>query len=241
MDVSCIILSGPRLPPLHATIRAARRAVARLEEEGGSAEMILVAQADNASVAEMGNMAAGAALRVLILDDKDPVALWLAAAKQARGRFLSFAEAGDMWSSNWLSDSLRAARRERRRLSVWRPEMVLVSGRDYFSMHDLHAHLQPQLAKPSEGAALMMADLYAPAFLTHRDVLAAVERPRPDAARGWGDSRAWWAANALVAGHAHRIVEGTVLYRWDRPPAGPAPVRIGPTPLADASKGGDGR
>jgi hypothetical protein len=209
--------------------------VARLESERGSAEILLVARSPDAAIAHRANSAAGGALRTVSLNDDDPVALWRAGTKQASGRFMAFVEAGDMWSSNWLVDSLRAARRERRRLSVWRPEMVLGAGRNYFTMNDLHASLQPPMADVAEGAALMLIDPYAPTFLAHRDVLDTVELPRPDPARGWGHSRAWWTANALAAGFAQRIVEGTALYRWDQPKADPEPVRFGPIPLAEVA------
>lgn len=235
-DLTIALFAGRSTPALHATLSAVGRAMQTLREDGACAAEILLMPGEE--TADPRGSVAGIAgrddLRLLAPGPRD--AARQDAVDAARGEFLAFIDSGDLWSGNFLRAAMAAARREGTRHSVWRPEAVIDCGRDFFA-YDHRVSLQQPMAGTEAGAALLHACPYAPAFLAHRSVFADAPFPAADAARGWLDVDAWWIAGCLGAGHAQRILDGTLLYRWNPAAPLPHPVRIGPSALFAASPG----
>lgn len=229
-DLTIAIFAGRSAAAAHATLAAVDRALRPLREGGAcEAEILLLPDEDTPDL--RGNVAGIAGRDDLRLLDACPrAAARQAAVAAARGTVLAFIDAGDLWSGNFLRAAMAAARRESDRHAVWRPEAVIECGLDYFDF-DHRATLQQPMADADMGATLLHACPYAPTFLAHRAVFAHAPFPTADAARGWLDVDAWWIAQCLGAGHAQRILDGTLVYRWAPAERLARPVRIGPSPL----------
>ena len=232
-DLSIVILAGRSVPALHATLLSVDRAV---REAGPLSVEILLQPESGAPNLHDGMASVAGCSELRLLAARAPGHMRRDAVAEATGAILAVLDAGDLWSSNMLSLGLAAIRREGSRHSVWRPEAVIDGGLDYFSF-DTRTVLQSPMVELKEGATLLYECPFASAFILHRAVLEAVPMPVPDRADDAFDADAWWIADCVAAGHAQRILAGTVLYRWNPQCPVQRPVRIGASALfAMASK-----
>ncbi|MBR0641463.1 glycosyltransferase family A protein [Plastoroseomonas hellenica] len=231
MELSIAVFGGHSVPALHATIASIRRATHQLLAERQPPPEIVLFEQPGAPTAHEHLADANESENLRFLPaERDIAASRAMAGAHLSGSHVAFLDAGDMWSSNFLVEALRAARREGSRASVWRPEAVVSCGRDYFAF-DVRGVFQLPLLDTAAGALLLHECPYAPSFFAHRRILDAVSFPLPDARRGWHDVDAWWTANTLGAGFGQRILERTALYRWQSAADATDKARIGPSCL----------
>ncbi|MBS7810274.1 hypothetical protein [Roseococcus pinisoli] len=228
IDLSVVLAVGREAAALHATLFALRRAAGALAP-GIGIEVLLLHDPDTSDLAARfaGDMDA-MCLRPLALID--PLDAQRHAVASARGRYLAFLTAGDLCSGNLLTEAMCVIGREDLRHSVWRPEVIVSCGRNYFDLA-LDTVLQEPMLNQAAGAGLLQSCPYATCFFAHRAVYQRVPFPMADARRDWLDVDAWWIANCLGAGIAQRILAGTALYRWNAEQPLPYATRIGPSTL----------
>ncbi|KAA0971633.1 glycosyltransferase family 2 protein [Aureimonas fodinaquatilis] len=231
-DISVVVFAGTSQPELHASLLAAERAIAALREKNGSAELLVVLNNASPAVLELAQEKGRSGVGLLYAGERDLGAARQLAVAAVNGRYVSMQEAGDMFSANWLTEAWLVARKEGQKTSVWRPEVIVGCGQDFFLDEGLYARLQTPAICNETSARLLLEDLYAPAFLARRELLLKTPFPIADTRRGWGDVDAWWTANAVGNGHPQSIVNETFLYRWNRGEPGLRQTRIGPGGLS---------
>ena len=129
VDVT-IVVNGHRegllAPP---SLRSVDLAVHRLSSEGAFAETIAVLDRPDALTLEVFTAWAASRqdLTLLQVDHGDLGKSRNAGVSAARGEWVAFLDADDLWGETWLSSAYFAAEKETRR-SVWHPETNLYFG-----------------------------------------------------------------------------------------------------------------
>lgn len=228
-ELSVVVVAGSSVATLHTSLRSVGRACAALQAAHALPTELLVVVPEHAREVRsyLDESVRQAVVQFTSAAQRPPERRQIG-RNAARGRFVASLDAGDMWSGNWLREAYGAARREASRHSVWHPEIVIGSGHDYWNFQDVTACYQPEMLDADDAAVLLFEAPYAPSCLLHRSVLEAVEYPSADVERGFEDVDAWWIAETVGSGYAHRVVEGTALYRWNER-AGAVDARFGPS------------
>ncbi len=126
-----------------------------------------------------------------------------AAAEAARGRYVGFLDADDLWCPDWLEASAAAAE-AREDPVVWHPEVSVFFGGAKHILH--HVDMEGPEFKP---ATLVLHNYWTALSFAARQLYLDHPYPRTDLDAGFGFED--WAWNLLTASHGvlHKIVPGT--------------------------------
>ena len=236
-DVSVCLFARSERTRLYASVTSVIRSIERAEQEGLAIDLLGVLCNSSGPTESRLCEIMGPRWRNLRLDGSSLGMARRSAALASKGHYVTYLDAGDVWSENWIVAAIAAAS-SRPGPAVWRHEAVLQSGDDYY--HDPENYtctFQPDECQGFDYAAMLGENPFATSFLTQQEILAAVPFPCEDTERGWDSPDWWWNCNVVSEGYHHRIVPETFLYRRYSPSDPLALRRIGPTRLSRNTAG----
>ncbi len=196
------ILSGPSLLSFEDAIAHARAS-------GISVESFIVLDRPDAATTEQFAGAESRGHRLLWSKAGDLGMSRNLAVKAAGGRFVTFLDADDLWSYNWLTDA--------HGFCVRTPRVAAHSELNvYFGLvSHVMFHVDSEAASFDAGG-LRICNYWDALAFAERDVLLEHPYREKDFARGFGYEDWHWNCITLAAGIPHRPVPGTVHFKRRR-------------------------
>lgn len=191
---------------LHRTLRSARRAIIKLDDQGISWELLI--HIDNATPATQAYIAANqdflADYPIFYNAFKDLSASRNFMVGQSSGRFITFVDADDLVSDTWWADGVRYLRDNDGPL-VLHTEYLINFGRQNLVWRKFDA-------KSLEADALNMvwANRWDSAVMAPRQVFES--HPYAPNTHGFGSEDWHFGSQTLAAHIPHRVVPGTILF-----------------------------
>jgi glycosyltransferase involved in cell wall biosynthesis len=196
------ILAGPSLLSFERAVRAATSSGLSVES------LIILDRPDSVTLMELGD-AHTRGHRITITEDGDPGMARNAATRQARGRFVTFLDADDLWCRNWLTAAHEFCKT--RTNIVAHSECNIVFGN---SRH-MWWHADSEDAGFDAGV-LRISNYWDAMSFAERRVFDEHPFARNDLSRGYGHEDWHWNCITLAAGISHRPIPGTVHFKRRR-------------------------
>jgi glycosyltransferase involved in cell wall biosynthesis len=229
-DVSVCLFARNEGPWLYSSFTSIARSVAYAEKAGLSIDLVGVLYEPTELIEQVSQEFMGLPWRIIRLDTPNLGQARRTAAMASKGQHISFLDAGDLWSENWILAAVVASGRAAP--AVWRHEAVMQASEDYFDPAGYMCTFQPDEGDGYEYAAMLGENPFSSSFLAPREVIAAVPFPSEVPERGWHNVDSWWNCNVVGEGYGHRIVPETFLYRRIKSSDASPLLRVGPTRLS---------
>lgn len=193
------ILSGPSLQSFEEAVREATA-------QGLSVETLIVMDRPNAPTQLQFARAHSRGHRVISIDFGDLGQARNAGAREARGEFVAFLDADDLWGFNWLVAAHKFCEKTPQTL-IAHPECCMLFGRAE------QLWLLPDSTAPKfTPDYLRIGNVWNSACFAARSILLAYPYAQTDLDRGFGHEDWNWNCVTLAAGIAHRPVPGTMTF-----------------------------
>jgi glycosyltransferase involved in cell wall biosynthesis len=182
-------------------------AKAYAEARGVTVEILAVLdQPDPATIAVLDGCSSVEFSR-LAVDHGDVGLSRNAGARAARGEWVSFLDADNVWPRNWLA-AAHAAALEDPRPVIWRPQASVAFG----ARTELYACVDMEDAD-FDPLNLALANYWPQVCLARRELLLAFPYPATDLSRQIGYEDWAWNLETVDGGCLHKVVQGTVYAR----------------------------
>ncbi len=205
MDITAVITAHDEGLLARASLLSLRESVRQARAIGLSVEIVVILdRADSLTRAVFCDFSRNReTLQIYSVDFGDPGLARNFAAENARGEWIAFLDADDIWSCNWLAAAQTAARSDFREI-VWHPEVNVYFG----SRSHLFCHIDmddpdfriSQLAYANAWTALCFA---------RTGLVRELPYPRSDLSSGIGYEDWYWNMEVVSAGAIHKIVPDT--------------------------------
>jgi glycosyltransferase involved in cell wall biosynthesis len=196
------VLAGPSLLSFEAAVAVAVRS-------GLSVESLIILDRPDRSTLLQFTDSASRGHRLIMIDDGDPGLARNAGAREALGKYISFLDADDLWSANWLTAAHRFC--VERKDVVAHSECNIVFG----DIRKLWWHADSE-GDAFDAGVLRVANYWDAMSFAARDIYAAHPFIANDLRLGYGHEDWHWNCVTLAAGIAHRPVRGTVHFKRRR-------------------------
>jgi hypothetical protein len=198
------VVGGPTMHSAEVAIRAA-------EAEGLRVERLIGFDAPSARCREFFGQPAFGGWKVMEVSFRDPYRTRNAMAEAARGKWIAFLDADDLFSENWLWRAAEVATGDLSGRIIVHPEVIWVFDRRSTVL----------IAPPEEDPLFLPSYLY---FGNYYDMLAMAPRgvysevpyaPR-DLAIGFGYQDWQWNVETMAAGWRHVTARDTIIFKRRR-------------------------
>lgn len=203
MDVTVILNAHREGCLARPTIRSLMDCLAYADERGVSTEVIVVLDNADADTIEQFRWHADTRWRLEHTRFSDTGQARNHGVRCANGRFISFLDADDLFSANWLAEAFRAATHEPR-LAIWHSELNIYFGRDervfYHVDMDQACWYDADVIASNPWTSLAFAPV---------SVLRDVPYPASDIPQQIGYEDWAWNEATVAAGAVHKVVPNT--------------------------------
>ncbi|MCO5084571.1 MAG: glycosyltransferase [Rhizobiaceae bacterium] len=218
---------------LHRTLAVLSDAMVEATLGGFRCETVVLLHDADEATATMAYDRAGSSIRVVDLGGADRIKARNAAARMAEAPLITWIDAGDVCSRDWIREAAGRAFEAGREV-VWHPEHCVVLG-DSFQL----VVCRDQEDAPREVASFFWTPPYPYAALAQRDLYQRFPLLPHDTGRGYLGGDWYWGCETIAAGIPHKTVPKTFVgILPDDPPVrinlGPAPRNMRPAPLRRA-------
>lgn len=186
-----------------ASLLSLKRSAEFAQTAGFSVEIIIVLDRGDEHTLDVIKQHMEASSRLLVTDYGDPGKARNFAVSEARGDYIAFLDADDLWGANWL---LRAAQcaSVREDPVIWHPELSVYFGETKQLFH----HVDMESAQFS-WPALMVENYWTVLSFGRRELYASNPYPDTDIAGGFGFEDWAWNMTTVSKGIVHKVVPGT--------------------------------
>ena len=187
----------------HASLLSIAQAKIRAESAGIGVEMVAVLDdPDEITKAVVQNCDLGS-LRTIEVHEGDLGAARNRGVHEAKGHWVAFLDADDLWGENWLVAAYAAATRDPREI-VWHPEVNL-----YFGLN-LHLFRHIDMEDPSfEALSLLLDNYWTSLCFARRALFLEIPYRKTSLTDQIGYEDWAWNMETIGAGLLHKIVSGT--------------------------------
>jgi glycosyltransferase involved in cell wall biosynthesis len=206
-DVSLIITAHREGRLAHGSVRSAQRAMRFAEQQGIQVELIVVLCAPSDHTLRYFEQHEQPFDQIHRTEVRDTGLARNQGAAVARGRYLTFLEAGDLLSENWLAAAFKLAVTDGR--FVLHPEQSLHFGRELLLV--THTDSTSPDYSPLN---LIKCDYWASLSFMSKDFFLSGNRfIAADESNGFGHAGWHWNCETIAHGAIHRIVPETLLFK----------------------------
>jgi glycosyltransferase involved in cell wall biosynthesis len=205
MDITAVINAHDEGLLAQASLLSLHKSVLRARAAGLSVEILAVLdRADSLTAAMLDNFSAqNESCSVYSIDVGDLGLARNHAARNAKGKWIAFLDADDIWSSNWLTSAHAAANSESREV-VWHPEVNV-----YFE-NSVHLMTHVDMDDPDFNISrLACANAWTSLCFVRTGLLREVPYPMSDLRSGKGYEDWSWNMEVIDQGAIHKVVRGS--------------------------------
>jgi glycosyltransferase involved in cell wall biosynthesis len=200
-DVTVIVTAHREGPLAADSLRSAEAAVKMAAKQGISTEVIAILdRCDQLTMDVFRQSCSTCNVGIHSVDYGDPGLSRNHGVQAARGRFIAFLDADDLWSPNWIAAAFQAAKRDSRDI-VWHPEFNIYFGDQPYRFR--HVDMEdPEFDIKS----LFVSNYWTALSFAPRELLQRVPYPRLEVEAGFGFED--WRWNHIVIDHGaiHKVV-----------------------------------
>lgn len=209
-DITAIITAHLEGPLAGLSFRSLLDAVGVARAAGVAVEVLVVLDQPDAVTLEAFSEAEQLGCRVVQVSYGDQGPVRNEAATLARGRYVAFLDADDLWSENWLRDAFRLCESDPGRV-VAHPEVNwFFEGTDY--IHFLADQTRPGF----DPAYLRVANYWDTLCLAPAAAYLDAPFHTRDLAGGFAYEDWHWNMETLAAGFVHRVAPETIHFKRRR-------------------------
>ncbi len=203
IDITVILNAhgeGLLAQPACVSLEMAKR---EAEQCGAHVEVIVLLDSPTVETAEFFAERTPADWSVVRVDFRDIGLARNEGVRLARGRWIAFLDADDLFGVNWLSAAFAAAESEPR-LVVWHPEVSIYFGADRV----IYRHIDME-GRDYDAAGLMCSNYWTALCFAPRALMEQAPYPPSQLSRQIGFEDWAWNRDAISKGAIHKIVPGT--------------------------------
>lgn len=185
------------------SLESLKRSAARAESSGYGIEIIVVLDRADAVTREVVHRHVSPGTRIIETDFGDPGMARNRAVAAARGRYVGFLDADDLWGVNWLESAATLAT-TRPDSVIWHPEICAYFG----AARHVFRHIDMETEDFSL-TGLMIENYWTALSFASRQVYMENPYPETDLVAGFGFEDWTWNMQTISRGIVHKIVPGT--------------------------------
>jgi len=191
------LLAWPSLLSLAAAVRNAEDNGLRIEVIG------VLDRPDGATIEIFHGYPGNRCMRILHVENGDPGRSRNNGIAAARGNWIAFLDADDLWCNNWLLAAHQSAERDGRSI-IWHPEVNV-----YFGTHP-HVFAHVDMEDPDyDHLGLALTNYWTALCFAPRSLLLDTPYPETTLNRQIGYEDWGWNMETIARGALHKVVPGT--------------------------------
>ncbi len=204
IDITVVLNAHSEGILAHPTVLGVAQARSQAAQAGLTVEILVMQDLPTRETAEYFKACNVPDLTLLTISPDDLGQSRNAGVEEARGQWIAFLDADDIWSPNWLVASHKAATAEQREV-IWHPEANLYFG------HEPHIFTHIDMEDPAFDLLTLTTSNYWTALcFARREFCRAHPYPSSHLDKQLGYEDWCWNAEAIRWGALHKIVPGTV-------------------------------
>lgn len=202
-DVSVVINAHREGLIAAPTLKSLHRAKLYAQAEGYAVETIICLDKCDDLTRQVVQAGADADATILEVEFGDLGLSRNYAVDNAKGRYISFLDADDLFGQNWLALAVKAADRESR-ATIWHPDVNLYFGLEPHIFR--HIDMDDEAFDPM---SLIAGNPWTALCFGERRVFEAFPYPATDLSLGVGYEDWGWNRRVIARGYVHKTVKGT--------------------------------
>lgn len=214
IDISLIITAHNEGLLAHKTMLSAFKAIEELEKEKISYEIIVhIDNGDEYTKEYFKRYENDKNIRIFNNNFGDLSSSRIFSVKKAKGEYIAFADADDLYSSNWLISFYNQVKGKKDTIAHF--NYILTFGGWNTILEDL-----TDLNEKDEFLYAFDSNVYGSPCMLHKDIFSDIEQRANIPPFGYEDWQ--WYVDTMAKGYKHKIAKGTVLFYRRDPIAKPS-------------------